>query len=309
MIYMDHISIVIVNYNSEEHTRECLVSLEKIKAENFNYQVIVVDNGSQKIFKLPKQLQTERVEVIRSESNLGFTGGNNLGMTYAIEKYNSEYICLLNNDTTVHPHFLEELRQTLVTASPKGMVGPKIYFSKGFEFHKDKYPRNQLGNIIWYGGGSIDWPNLIDSHRCIDEIDRGQLEHETHSDFCTGACVLISREVLETIGMFDEQLFLYNEDTDLSVRAKKRGYQILFNPRAVIWHKNAGSSGGSGSPIHEYYQTRNRIYFGLKHGSFRVKLTSVSLLVRMLLHGNAPRRKAAYDMLMGNLGKEAYDRI
>lgn len=309
MIAMDHISIIIVNYNADDLTKDCLDSLQHTVANNFNYTVVVVDNGSQQPFKLPKSLQAENVEVIRSESNLGFTGGNNLGITYAIEKYNSEYICLLNNDTTVHPEFLERLYAKLSQATPGGMVSPMIYFSKGHETYKDRYPRNELGNIIWFAGGSIDWPNVLAFHRGVDEIDRGQFNHETHSDFCTGACVLISREVLETIGMFDERLFLYFEDTDLSVRAKEKGFQVMFCPEAVIWHMNAGSSGGSGSPLHEYYQTRNRIYFGLRHGSNRVRITTISFMLRTLLSGNPPRRKAALDIMTGNLGKEAYDRI
>jgi GT2 family glycosyltransferase len=189
------------------------------------------------------------------------------------------------------------------------MICPKIYFSKGYEYHKDVYPRSELGNILWYGGGSIDWPNIHAFHRGTDEIDRGHFDHETQSDFCTGACVLISREVLETIGMFDENLFLYFEDTDLSVRAQRKGFQILFCPEAVIWHKNAGSSGGSGSALHEYYQTRNRIYFGLKHGSNRVRLTTLSFMLRTLFNSSTPRRKAALDIVTGNLGKETYDRF
>jgi GT2 family glycosyltransferase len=309
MIAMDHISIVIVNYNAEDLTRECLKSLQDLVARNFKYTILVVDNGSQKPFKLTKFLQSEHVEVIRSESNLGFTGGNNLGITYAIEKYNSEYVCLLNNDTTVHPDFLEHLYKTLSHAAPSGMVSPKIYFSRGNEFYKEHYSRSQLGNVTWYGGGSIDWPNLTAFHRGVDEVDYGQFEHVTQSDFCTGCCVLISRQVLETVGLFDERLFLYFEDTDLSVRAQRKGYQILFCPEAVIWHDNAGSSGGSGSSLHEYYQTRNRIYFGLKHGTNRIRLTTISFAFRTLLNGNSARRKAVVDIMTGNLGKEAYDRI
>lgn len=309
MIAMDHISLIIVNYNADELTKDCLESLKSMTARSFRYTIVVVDNGSQEAFKLPRSLQTETVEVIRSESNLGFTGGNNLGITYAIEKYNSEYICLLNNDTTVHPDFLEQLYQKLSAAVPGGMISPKIYFSKGYEYHKDAYTKQDLGKVLWYGGGSIDWPNVHAFHRGVDEIDRGHFDQQTGSDFCTGCCVLISREVLETVGLFDERLFLYFEDTDLSMRARKKGYQILFCPEALVWHMNAGSSGGSGSPLHEYYQTRNRIYFALKHGSNRVRLTTISFIFRTLFKANAPRRKAALDILTGNLGKEAYDRI
>ena len=150
---MDHISIILVNYNSEELTKMCLRSLQHIKSKNFSYSIIIVDNASQKPLKLPKSLQADHVDVIRSESNLGFSGGNNLGVTYAAEHYDPDYICLLNNDTTVDPNFLTHLHNSLRHKESGGMVAPKIYFAKGFEYHKESYPKSELGNIIWYGGG------------------------------------------------------------------------------------------------------------------------------------------------------------
>ncbi|MBU0578849.1 glycosyltransferase family 2 protein [Patescibacteria group bacterium] len=306
---MDHISIILVNYDCAQLTKICLKSLQDIKAKNFNYSVIIVDNASQKPLKLSKSLQASNIEVIRSESNLGFSGGNNLGITYAAEHYNPDYICLLNNDTTVEPNFLEYLHDCIKDKNPGGMVSPKIYFAKGFEYHQEAYPKNELGNIIWYGGGSIDWPNLIAFHRGVDEIDRGQLDIEGSTDFCTGCCILISREVLETVGMLDDNLFLYYEDVDLSLRAKREGFQVLYCPDAVIWHHNAGSSGGVGSPLHTYYQTRNRVFMGLKYGSPRIKITSISYALRTLFNGDPIERKAAAHALIGKMGKQPYDKI
>ncbi|MBU1967134.1 glycosyltransferase family 2 protein [Patescibacteria group bacterium] len=306
---MDHISIILVNYNSAELTKMCLKSLQNIRAKDFSYCVIIVDNASQKLLKLPKSLQADHVEVIRSESNLGFSGGNNLGITYAAEHYNPDYICLLNNDTTVEPNFLEHLYNYIKDKKPGCMVTPKIYFAKGFEYHKEAYPKAELGNVIWYAGGSIDWPNLIAFHRGVDEIDRGHLDVTSLTDFCTGCCILISREVLETVGMLDDKLFLYYEDADLSLRAGKKGFQVLYCPDAVIWHHNAGSSGGAGSPLHTYYQTRNRVFIGLKYGSPRVKLTAVSYALRTLMNGNPVERKAVTHALTGKMGKQPYDKI
>lgn len=306
---MDHISIILVNYNCLELTKTCLKSLQDIKAKNFTYSVIIVDNASQKPLKLPKSLQSDRTKVIRSESNLGFSGGNNLGITYAAEHYNPDYICLLNNDTTVEPNFLGYLHKYIKDKNSSGMVSPKIYFAKGFEYHKESYPKIKLGNIIWYAGGSIDWPNLIAFHRGVDEIDRGQLDIEGSVDFCTGCCILISREVLETVGMLDDKLFLYYEDVDLSLRAQKKGFEISYCSNAVIWHHNAGSSGGAGSPLHTYYQTRNRIFIGLKYGSLRIKITSISYALRTLANGNSIERKAATHALIGKMGKQPYDKI
>lgn len=309
MSRMDHISVILVNYNSDELTKMCLKSLQDVKAKNFEFSVIVVDNASQQPLKLPRSLQADQVEVIRSEANLGFSGGNNLGITYAAEKYDPDYICLLNNDTTVDPDFLQELYNTIEGKPEIGMVTPKIYFAPGFEYHHDAYQKADEGNVIWYAGGSIDWPNLIAFHRGVDEIDRGQLDEPSEVDFNTGCCILISRDVLETVGMLDDKLFLYYEDADLSLRTQQKGYKTLYCPQSVIWHHNGGSSGGAGSPLHTYYQNRNRIYLGLKYGSWRVRITSLAFAFRTMMNGTPVERKAATHALIGQMGKQPYDKI
>ncbi len=306
---MDHISLILINYNQADFTRMCLKSLKKIKTKGFSYSIIIVDNASQDPLKLPKSLQEDHIVVIRSESNLGFSGGNNLGVTYAAEHFDPDYVCLLNNDTTVDPNFLIHLHESLKDEKTGGIVAPKIYFAKGYEYHKEAYSKSELGNIIWYGGGAIDWPNLIAFHCGVDEIDRGQLDKTIETDFCTGCCILISREVMETVGMLDDKLFLYYEDVDFSLRTRNKGFKVLYSPESVIWHHNGGSSGGSGSPLHTYYQTRNRIYIGLKYGRLRVKLTSLSYAIRTVIGGNPVEKKAATHALTGKMGKQPYDKI
>lgn len=298
---MDHISIILVDYNSADLTKLCLASLKKIKTKDFSFSVIVVDNASQKPLKLAKSLQKKNIHVIRSESNLGFSGGNNLGVVYAAEHYDPDFICLLNNDTTVAPDFLIKLHQRLKKEETGGIISPKIYFAKGYEYHQknNAYQKSDLGNVLWYAGGSIDWPNLLAFHRGVDEVDRGQLSQVQATDFCTGCCVLISREVMETVGLLDEKLFLYYEDVDLSLRTAKKGYQVLYEPSAKIWHYSGGSTGGAGSELHLYYQTRNRIFIGLKYGNWRVKLTSLSYLLRTLINASFVEKKAAWHALLG----------
>lgn len=299
---MDHISLIIVHYNTLQETRECLKSLAQIQVKNFEYQIIVIDNGSKEPLTLSAEL-ARRVVLVRSESNLGFTGGNNLGIKYALDNFHSDYILLLNNDTFVAPDFLEALYAQAQKNPEQGLICPKIYFAKNFEFHKSSYAVSERGNVLWYAGGSIDWPNLVAFHRGVDEIDRGQFDNQKSSEFATGCCILIRREVLEKIGVFDEEFFLYLEDVDLSVRAQKNGFEIGFCPTSRVWHKNAGSSGGSGSDLHQYYQTRNRLLFGLKHGSRRVQLTTLRYIGRLLLYGNHAERLASSDLIQGKLGK------
>ncbi|HEX7017962.1 MAG TPA: glycosyltransferase family 2 protein [Patescibacteria group bacterium] len=301
---MDHISIVIVHYNTDKDTRECLDSLEELEAKNFKYHIIVVDNASKEPLKLTHKQLENNVELLRSESNLGFTGGNNIGIRHAINTHNSDYILLLNSDTVVTPDFLEKLYKYAETEPEIGLVNPKIYFAKGYEYHKNSYAKAELGSVLWYVGGSIDWLHLLSFHRGIDEVDRGHFDSIQETDFATGCCVLIKREVFEHIGPLNERLFLYSEDVDVSLRAQRAGFKTMLCPSAVIWHKNAGSSQGAGSNISVYYQTRNRLYIGLKYGTWRAKWSALRLIGDKLLNGTKIERKAVQDLLTRNLGKQ-----
>ncbi len=301
---MIHVSIILVNYNSKEDTIECLKSLQNIKSTGFKHSIIVVDNASREALELPKSLQENQIQILRSESNKGFTGGNNLGIYYAVEKFNSDYVLLLNNDTTVDEEFLKELLKTAESDPRTGMVASKIYFSKGNEFHKESYDKSELGKVLWYAGGSIDWNHLAAFHRGVDEIDRGQFDEQTESDFATGCSVLVKREILEKVGTLDKRFFLYLEDVDWSVRVTKAGYKIAFCPKSVVYHKNAGSSGGSGSPTHSYYQTRNRLLFAFKHGSWKEIATALRIAFSLLLHGSATQRQAVLHFFMMQFGKQ-----
>ena len=162
-----------------------------------------------------------------------------------------------------------------------------------------------MGKILWYAGGSIDWPNILAFHRGVDEVDRGQFDYQKQSDFATGCCVLIPRKVIETVGLLDKKYFLYLEDVDLNLRVKKAGLKILFEPKSIIWHKNAGSSGGAGAETSIYYQSRNRLYFAFKHGSLKIKLTALKLLANHLMSSNEHIRKAGFDFILGRMGKQA----
>lgn len=301
---MIHVSIILINYNSKEDTLECLESLQQIKTTGFKHSLIIVDNASREVLELPTRLQSDSIEIIRSESNKGFTGGNNMGIYYAVEKYNSDYVLLLNNDTTVDEQFLKELVRMAEADQKLGMVASKIYFSRNREFHKDSYSKDQLGSVLWYAGGSIDWDHLAAYHRGVDEVDRGQFDSQTESDFATGCAVLVKREILEKVGTFDKRFFLYLEDVDWSVRVKKAGYSIGFCPESVVYHKNAGSSGGSGSGVHEYYQTRNRLLFAFKHGSWKEISTAFRIALKYFLTGTSKQRKAVLDMFTLQFGKQ-----
>ncbi len=297
------ISIIIVNYDTSKLTLECLESLRLIKTTGYDLKIIVVDNGSQEELKIPVKLRSNDLELIRTDNNIGFTGGNNLGMSHAVKYYNPDYFLLLNSDTVVTKNFLDELF-IAIQGDDRGIAVSKILFEKGFEYHLKNYKKDELGNIIWFAGGTIDWANLTAFHRGVDEVDRGQFDQLSQTDFATGCCMLIKRDLIEKVGILDKKYFLYLEDVDYSIRAKKKGYKIIFCPNSVIFHKNAGSTGGSGSSVHEYYQTRNRIFFFLKYARLRYKLTVLKFIIKMLLKGSATQRQATLDFIIGRFGKQ-----
>lgn len=303
---MEHVTTIIVNYNTPKETDLAIRSAVNAKANGFRHLVIVVDNGSKEPLKLAKDLQNGQVELIRSESNLGFTGGNNLGMSHAVKNYQTDYFFLLNSDAEVEKNAIQELYEAVKNDPKAGIAVSKIYFTPGLEFHRKSYSRSERGKILWYAGGSIDWPNLVAYHRGVDEVDRGQFDHETTCDFATGCALFIKRVVTEHVGILDKNFFLYSEDVDFSIRVKKAGYKLLFVPKSIVWHMNGGSvSGGVGSKLQQYYQTRNRILISAKHGSWRNKLTAFRFAIQTFMNGTDAERKGVLDFFLLRFGKQA----
>lgn len=298
---MHHITSIIVNWNGKKDTLVCLSSLTKIKIPgDVTHETIVVDNGSSdgSVALIKNKFPT--VHVIALTRNEGFTGGNNIGMQKAL-KMKSDIVWLLNNDTYVDPGVLDCTR---VFGNPKtGIAGSKIYFAPGNEYHRDRYNKDEVGKVFWYAGGLIDWHNMYASHRGVDEVDHHQYDAVTQTEFVTGCSMFIRAGVIEKIGFFDEKYYLYLEDLDYSLRAKRAGYDLLYVPSSVVWHKNAGSSGGSGSRLQEYYQTRNRLIIGLRYAPVRTKVALLRESIRMGIGGNTYQKKAVLDFFSGKFGR------
>lgn len=300
---MIKVFITTVTFNNNLETINFLDSLEKVNKKDIEFFATVVDNASKEQFKVTKQFKNFKLNVIRSEKNLGFSGGQNLSIKYALEK-GADFIVILNNDTILDHDFLLPLIDSL--KEKVGIVSPMIYFAKGYEFHKERYKDTDLGKIIWYGGGIMDYKNIIGRHRGVDEVDSGQFNKTSGIDFATGCCMAIKREVFEKIGMLDEKYFLYYEDNDFSQRAKNAGYSIIFQPKSKIWHKNAQSTGGSGSSLQDYYITRNRLLFGLKFLNIRQKAALIKESFKLLIKGRKWQKKGALDFYLGRLGRGSY---
>jgi GT2 family glycosyltransferase len=299
---MKKVAVVTVNYNTEKDTHKLLESLKTLKTSDISLLTIVVDNGSDNKLVLK---ETEDLLLIRSEENLGFTGGYNVGMRRALT-LEVDYILILNNDTVVDADLLKNMLAVMESDKTIGVTVPKIYFAKGHEFHKDRYKKEELGKVFWYAGGYTDWENVQSVHRGVDEVDKGQYDTSESVDFVTGCCMLFRREVLKKVGLFDEKYFLYFEDADLNERIKKAGYVMQYIPTAVLYHANASSTGGAGSNLQDYFMTRNQMLFGMKYAPLRAKIALIRQSAKLLRSGRPKQKQGIRDYYLGKFGKGTF---
>lgn len=258
--------IIVLNWNGKEDTLECLKSLEKISYSN--YKIVVVDNGSEDDSVSEIKKQFSEVKIIENKKNLGFAGGNNVGMKYAING-GADYVLLINNDTTVEENFLSELVKTGESDEKIGILGSKIYF------YSDP-------NRIWFAGGKVNWLKNKGTHIGLDQIDNGQYDKIKETDYLTGCCLLIKREVIEKIGVLAEDYFLYYEDTDFSLRTKNVGYRSIYVPKSKIYHKISRST-KPGSSSYIYYHARNGLVMAKRTGSLLNKIVLYPYCVYLFL--------------------------
>ena len=298
--------IVILNWNRPDDTIECLNSIKKLLDIGYQLSVVVVDNASNvaSVKKIKSHIKNISYKLIVNKVNLGYTGGNNIGIKYAIDQ-GADFVMVLNNDTIVNKYLLTEFLKTSKRDPKAGILSPKIYFAPGFEFHKDRYSKENLGKVLWYAGGQIDWDNVYGKNRGVDEVDKGQYDKVEEIDFATGTCMFVSRSVLEKIGLFDKKYFMYYEDMDLSMRIKKAGFKVLYVPSANVWHKVAQSS-GIGSNLNDYFITRNRLLFGMRYAKLRTRFALYRESLRFLLSGRVWQKKGVLDFYLGKYGKGSW---
>ncbi len=301
------VSIIVLNFNGLNLTKEELIDISKLETKGLDAETIVVDNGSKD--GIEEALSNHKLpnmgyKFIETGANLGFAGGNNAGIRDALDR-GVDYVMVLNNDTLLDKDVLVRLMGVLEQDQKVGAVSPKIYFAKGFEFHKERYNKTDIGKVIWYAGGKIDWKNVYGSARGADEVDTGKYETVQETDFAAGACMLLKAKALKEVGLFDENFFMYYEDTDLSQRMKKADWKVLYYPEALIWHKVAQSS-GIGSELNDYFLTRNRMIFGMKYASLRTKFALFRESIKLLLKGRKWQKIGTRDFYLGRWGKGSW---
>lgn len=284
-------AVVLVNYKGWEDTIVCVNSIKKTKDSP---HIIVVDNGSPN--ESVKELKSAfpDLDLIEVGENVGFSVGNNVGIKKAL-KMGAEVVYILNNDTEVDPNLF--FRAYRYVEGKNRIAGGKIYYAKGYEFHDEQ---KGLGNILWYAGGHFDWSSVIAKHDGVDEVDLGQHDKTKNVDFITGCFIAVPKQVFKKIGLLDEPFFLYLEDTDFCLHAIKAGIEVMYNPNLVIYHRNSSST-VAGSPLVDYYITRNRFFIGKRYGSLRLRF---ALLREALFRnwGSKIRRMAFFDYLTGRMG-------
>ncbi|HKP19057.1 MAG TPA: glycosyltransferase family 2 protein [Gaiellaceae bacterium] len=239
---MDHVAVVVLSWNGREDTLQCLESLRNVDYRPLT--PIVVDNGSTDGTSEAVRAAFPEVDIVRTEENLGFAEGNNVGMRRALE-LGADYVLVLNNDVEVDPGFVAPLVEEARGRPEAGALCSKILYM-------------EPDDLIWFAGATFD-PRSGYNGRQIGyrERDDGRFEDVTETDRACGAAMLVSREVLEQVGLFDAELFFYSEDVDWSLRARDVGYRHYVVPASKLWHKVSVTSGGENSPTTLYYGVRN----------------------------------------------------
>jgi GT2 family glycosyltransferase len=245
---MWRVVVVIVTWNSSNHINQCL---ESLRGSTIPVAVVVVDNGScDGTVDLVRTYRGRPVTTVETGANLGYAGGNNVGLEVA-RAAGADVVFLINPDATVDPGCLEALVPLLIAGDAVGMVSPAICYSGS--------------DRIWYGGADFDPVRCTTYHlnegRACTSIGKAPFETVRAS-----GCVLgVRSDVVEQIGYLDERYFLYYEETEWSLRMRRAGLRIVVVPLARAWH-DTGHGRGSATATYQYYMTRNRLLIAKEYG-------------------------------------------
>jgi len=211
------VNVVILNYNGKDVLKNCLASVFRLDYPDF--EVVVVDNDSKDGSLEEAKNDFARATFIKNEGNLGFSAGNNIGIKYSLEKQ-AKYVLLLNNDTEVERNMLSNLVGIMEKNKKIGIMSPIITRGDSEE--------------MWFSGGNIDWMRMRTMH---EKASSENLQREFfETGFVSGCAMLIRREVFAEVGLLDEDFFLYWEDVDFSVRAKRAGFGLAISPLSKVKH-------------------------------------------------------------------------
>ena len=289
---MPLVNIITINYNGLKDTCELL---ETLPLGDDDLEVIVVDNASREDEGAVIKERFPQVKVIRSNRNLGFAGGNNLG----IREAKGKYLFFINNDTLLEERSktsgiryltsaLGPLIQRLESDERIGAVCPKIRFTWG------ERP------IQYAGYTPLSTVTLRNRSIGFGEDDKGQYDVAHPTPYAHGAAMMVKREAIDKAGLMPECYFLYYEELDWSLMLRRAGYDIWYEPACTVFHKESQSTGQE-SPLRTYYITRNRLLFVRRNSARRTRwlsylylvgIVAVKDLVKQLLHGRVDLARA-----------------
>ncbi len=299
------IGIVVVNWKSPADTLRCLAA---VQSSNYNnYHIVVVENGSRDDSVSILCQTYPKLDLLVSPENLGYTGGNNLGIRHMLD-LGVDYVFLLNDDAVLAPNALEMLAKAAAANPQAGFIGPKILAL-------------EERRILLSAGGLLE-KGYLPHNRGMGEIDRGQYDHDYtdrnfQADFLSGCALLVSCKLIQQIGLLDDDFFAYFEEVEWCRRGTLAGYTTLFVPEACVWHPDTRTRDNN-SPAVIYYTTRNSLLFSQKHQlGWKVKGTLLGEYCRRWLswslrpkwrrkHGPAQRqalRQAIVDFGLGRFGR------
>lgn len=276
------LSIITVNYNGRKDTERLIESLRNYLS--IPYELIVVDNGSVKNEAASLQKKYPFLKTIRSEQNLGFAGGNNLGIRQAA----GDYLFFLNNDTFVQDDSISYLIDAMKQKPLLGGVSPKIIFA------------DTEGGIQFAGYTLLSRITLRNRLIGYREQDSGQYNKPRPTPYLHGAAMFIRREAIEKAGMMPEIYFLYYEELDWSLQIRRRGYELEYNPSATIYHRESSTT-GQNSPLRMFYITRNRLLFARRNLNgcdrilsigYQVMIAGPKNLIQAIIKGRFASAKA-----------------
>ena len=264
---LPELSIITVNYNGIADTATLIESVQSHLT--IPYELIVVDNGSREDESGMLKKQFPSVKVIRSETNLGFAGGNNLGITHA----SADLLLFINNDTYVKDDSLVHLLERMRNEPGLGGISPKILFA------------DQEGLIQFAGYTPLSKITLRNNLIGFREPDVGQFDNPVYTPYLHGAAMLVRKEAIDKAGMMPEIYFLYYEELDWSLQLRRAGYQLEYNPAASVFHKES-SSVGQNTPLKAFYMTRNRLLFAKRNLSPCSRSLSIAYQLFLVLPRN-----------------------
>ena len=236
---------VVLNWNGGDDTLAALASLEGVAT-------ICVDNGSDDGSDDRVAERFPDVELVRTGENLGFSGGNNVGIRRALER-GADWVLLLNNDAVADAALAAALERAARDRPDAGVLACKVFFA-------------EPPDVLMYAGGRVNLRlGYWGRQDGFGERDDGSYDTPKDVDRATGAAMAVSRAALERAGLLDEALFAYAEDAEWCIRIRKAGLAVVFAPEAKAWHVGSASTGGLRSPTSLYYETRNMIVVAERH--------------------------------------------